>query len=287
MMTMISIKTGRKALLAGVALAAGLGFTINAQAQTCVVSNWTGAVNLSDADAGVQGATNRRYGGPCGLRAPVSGAHVVDDSPLNEQAYKVRFYVYLDDVTTNDPIVIFAADNDEADTTYDAADNQIEVVYDADDSAGGTIMLSARDSGGTFQSTSVTGVGTGWHSVEIDWTQAASADIILNVDGGSDQTISGVDTSSVDIDNAFLGVPSGVASGGTVDFDDFDSRRTTRPGRLLVGDANNDGIINSQDFVVVINEIVGTSLAAGQPDCNEDGIINAQDFVCVINIITS
>ena len=54
--------------------------------------------------------------------------------------------------------------------------------------------------------------------------------------------------------------------------------------RLLVGDANGDGSVNSGDFTAVANEFLGVSLGSGQPDCNEDGAVNSGDFTCVANI---
>lgn len=274
----------RTALTLGVVFAAALGFSVNAAAQTCTVGNWQGGQpGLSDANAGTQGSSNRRYGGPCGLRVPVGGsaAYVADDTPGGETTYIVRAYVYLDDITTNDPVVLFAADDDTVNSSYTAADAQIEVSYDADASSGGTLVLSVRDQGGTWQPLpAVDNVGTGWHSFELVWEQAASASIAFSVDGAPDVT-STVDTSGITIENAFLGVLNS-ASGGSVDFDDFDSRRVDRPGRLLVGDANGDGEVSGADSTAVVLERLGSAFAAGQPDCNEDGEISGADNTCLV-----
>ena len=53
------------------------------------------------------------------------------------------------------------------------------------------------------------------------------------------------------------------------------------------GDANNDGVVNSQDIQVIIDHILQKITAAGMPDCNQDGKVDVRDVVCVINLINS
>jgi hypothetical protein len=277
----------RTALPLGVVFAAAMGFSVNAAAQTCTVDNWQGgSPGLSNSDAGTQGSSNRRYGGPCGLRVPLGGsaAYVADDTPGGETTYIVRAYVYLDDITTGDPVVLFAADDDTGDSSYTAADAQIEVSYDADASSGGTLVLSVRDQSGTLQPLpAVDNVGTGWHSFELVWEQASSANIAFSVDGAADVTGT-VDTTGITIENAFLGVLNSV-TGGSVDFDDFDSRRVDRPGRLLVADANDSGDLTIADLFEVNNELGGSAFAAGQPDCDENGSITISDLFCTNGLL--
>lgn len=267
---------GRKALLAGVALVACLGFAFNAQAQTCVVSNWAGgATNLTDADAGTPIDGNRRYGGPCGLMVPVdaSARFVSDDSPQSETTYIARFYTFLDNAGS-DPIQLFAAD--------DGSVDQIQVWYN--DPAAGDLTLRVFDNGGT-PTDLVESVGAGWHSVELVWDAAATSDIRFSVDGAADLTAS-PDTSGLSIENAHLGHVNGTAAGGgTVDFDDFDSRRIERPGRLCRGDVNGSESITQADMLTIFNEVAsgGTTLADGQPDYNESGGVTQTDFLQVLN----
>lgn len=271
---------GRKALLAGVALVACLGFAFNAQAQTCTVANWAGgATGLSDADAGTQdndGGTNRRYGGPCGLQVDVDGSarFVTDDSPANETTYIARFYTFLDNAG-GDAILLFAAD--------DGTDDQIQVWYN--DPAAGDLTLRVFDQGGTPNDLTQGSVGAGWHSVELVWEQAASADVRFSVDGAADLTAT-PDTTGIAIANAHLGNVDGSATGGgTVDFDDFDSRRIERPGRLLVADANADGSLDIFDALSLRDELAEVSFAAGQPDCDENGTVDIFDAICLRNAL--
>ena len=50
------------------------------------------------------------------------------------------------------------------------------------------------------------------------------------------------------------------------------------------GDINNDGILNVQDVVIMINYILG-GVYDSNGDINNDGIINVQDVVILINLI--
>ena len=269
---------GRKALLAGVALVACLGFAFNAQAQTCVVSNWAGgATNLTDADAGTQGASNRRYGGPCGLQVDIDGTarFVSDDSPQSETTYIARFYAFMDNAGS-DQMIVFAAD--------DGTDDQIQVWYNFPNA--GDLTLRVFDNGGTPTDLTESAVGAGWHSIELVWDAAATSDVRFSVDGAADLTAS-PDTSGLTIANAHLGNVDGTATGGgTVDFDDFDSRRIERPGRLLVADANDDGTVDIFDVQATGTEVTGGADAAGQPDCNEDGTVDIFDVQCTGGIVT-
>src|SRR5699024_5687535 len=124
-------------------------------------------------------------------------------------------------------------------------------------------------------------IGTGWHSVEVVW--AAGEDTLFKVDEEGDLVVN-ADTSGQSIHYADLGNLND-ADGGSIDFDDFDSRRSERPGRLLVGDANDDGEISVFDIQAVGGEVSGGGFAIGQPDCNEDGIVDVFDIQCVGNIL--
>src|SRR5690625_7236159 len=102
-------KNLRKLILAGAALAVCTGFALNAQAQDCTVDNWDVQQGLADSDTGTQGANNRRYGGPCGLRVELDGMdrYVVDESPATENSYIARFYAFLVN-DGSDPVMLFA-----------------------------------------------------------------------------------------------------------------------------------------------------------------------------------
>lgn len=262
-------KNLRKMILAGAALAVCTGFALNAQAQDCTVDNWDVQQGLTDSDTGTQGANNRRYGGPCGLRVGLDGStkFVGDNSPNGEASYIARFYTFLDDVNTSDPVMIFAAGDDNEDSLF-------EVSYEDGD-------LTLAVYGATTETATFSDIGTGWHSVEVVW--AAGEDTLFKMDEEGDLVVN-ADTSGQSIHYADLGNLND-ADGGSIDFDDFDSRRSERPGRLLVGDANDDGVVNTFDIQAVGSEVTGSQYAAGQPDCNEDGLVNTFDIQCVGAIV--
>jgi hypothetical protein len=243
------------------------------QAQTCTTENWDEEVNLSNADAGVQDSDNRRYGGPCGLRVQAGlDRYLRDLSPVGEPSYIVRFYAFLDQLQGQGRI--FAAG--------DGTDNHIEVWSNVPSS--GDLTLRVFSALGIATDLTINDPGTGWHSVELVWASDPSATIFFKVDD-QEQSAS-LDSNGLVINEARLGLLNGSGLSGSVDFDNFDSRRISRPGRLMLGDANDDWDINSLDFIIIIREILGDTFASGQPDCNEDGVINSLDFICVINLIT-
>jgi hypothetical protein len=253
-----------------VAVTCAFGFAMTAQAQSCTISNWEGgATNLSNNDSGLPTDGFRRYAGPCSLEVPIDGTprFLTDNSPSgDENQYIVRFYFFVDGVGT-DPIQIYAAD--------DGGDDVITLVYE-----NGDLTLSVDD-GGTMVGTTVGNIGAGWHSAEFVWEQAADATILFSVDGDDDIEINNVDSSGYSISNAHLGNLAASNGGGSIYFDDYDSRRQTRPGRLLRGDANDDGNHSAADNIAINIERLNQGLAPGQPDCNEDGNISAADNICV------
>ena len=54
---------------------------------------------------------------------------------------------------------------------------------------------------------------------------------------------------------------------------------------ILLGDINNDGIINILDVVSVVNIVLGQAEWVDIADYNSDGIINVLDIVSIVNII--
>ncbi|AKS41052.1 hypothetical protein [Wenzhouxiangella marina] len=276
-----------KTLLAGVAMSALLGLSINAQAQTCTVGNWDAATGVSDADTGTQdtGATsNRRFGGPCGLRVPVAGApaFVTDNSPTAEGTYIARFYGFFDSAGAS-PVVVFAA-ADGTDT------DQVQVWYNVP--TANDLTMRVFRAGGSDDLT-FADVGTGWHSVELVWEAAAAADVRFSVNGAADLTVT-ADTSGITLASAHLGNVDGAGGGTSMDFDAFDSRRISRPGRLCPGLTDearavlpgDTGVrLAVTDALAIFNEFAtnGNSPAAGMPDFDENGSVNPTDVIGVFN----
>ena len=54
---------------------------------------------------------------------------------------------------------------------------------------------------------------------------------------------------------------------------------------MLVGDVNEDGIINILDIIQTVNIILGSSDFNTAADVNSDGIINILDIVILVDTI--
>ena len=55
----------------------------------------------------------------------------------------------------------------------------------------------------------------------------------------------------------------------------------------LMGDLNNDGIINVQDIIIIINIILGIEEYNDFADLSGDGIVNVLDVIQLMNLILS
>ncbi len=267
---MIRLKT-----LLGAAIFSAVAFT---GANACSISAWsaTDSVGVVAADSGEAPAFSR-YSGRCSLQTvgAATAKYVQDNTPTNATSYKARFYIRV-----GNPI---------ADTGAGG------FVYLARDGAGANLIRIAL-TGGNLQTT-VTGsaasipaipvVAGAFYSVEIEWAQGAAAPFSIKVQGAGAATPTTQTTTTNNPTGVLKDVRLGLSAGstGTVFFDEYDSRRTTAPGRLCRGDANGNGLIQGNDRVIISNEIAGTALAVGQPDANENGQVQGNDRVVVSNLI--
>ncbi len=266
------LKTSIKSL----ALLAALFGTGELMAQNCNTNAWGVGLTAGQAVAGTpvpNSPTNgvSRYSGRCGLQSDAAGDFVRDGSPNDEPTYIARFYV-RPNVTTGTAVVFQALEDGQA--TPSIAVSQ----------TGTQLGIAAR--GAT--STNVTITPNRWYSVEVNWTAGGAMTYSVQGAGGTTATtgtLTGV-AAGAQVDQANLGWISG-GSGGAVETDAFESRRTQAIGRLCRGDANNDTNLNVGDRVAITNETFSGTLAAGQPDCNEDGLVNVGDRVCVTNRVFS
>ena len=272
---------------AGLMLATGSG---SAFAQTCTIDNWKVAgvpasVGLSAANVGrpnqsFAGAPFRRYGGPCGLRVPVDGTprYLRDGSPANETSYNARFYVFLNSAG-NQNIRLFEGVN----TSTTPAENALEIWHLPVESK---IVLTVETATGPAN-LEITGIGSGWHSVEFAWASASDATVSLAVNVAIETAAppefasATLNTSGQSIGEARLGNVNGAsATNAFIDFDDFDSRRVSTPGRLCRGltDESRDAL-SGDDAIEIYRESFGLAVAAGQPDYNEDGAVTGDDAI--------
>lgn len=264
-----------KTSLKSIALVAAVFGSGALMAQTCNTNAWgvdlgpgqgvAGAPTAASPNAGVS-----RYSGRCGLQSNTAGSFVRDGSPSDEPTYIARFYV-RPNVTAGTAVVFQALDDAVPGTPA------IQVSQ-----TGAQLGIAAR--GAT--STTVPITAGRWYSVELNWTAGGNMSYIVQGNGAttsSTGTLSGI-TAGTQVDQANLGWISG-GSVGSVETDAFESRRTQPIGRLCRGDANGDTFLGVQDRVAIVNEILGNSLAGGQPDVNEDGFVGVQDRVGIVNRI--
>lgn len=245
----------------------------------CTIGNWSSTVGMTanTFSVGKPGNSNRRFAGPCGLRVNVDGTarYLVDNSPSAETSYNARFYFFVNGTLPNDAVIFSAR------TAADDAD-----VLRLRNTSSGMVLDGAGSS--AFVSTSAIALSNGWNVVEISWNQS-SASMLLNgaeaqpVDSGLDQSLT--------IGAVRLGNVSGATgSSVSIDFDDFDSRRTGAPEGLCLGLTRaGASALAFEDIENIFREIAtaGNVLAGGQPDFDRDGEVSFGDIEGVFQRIAS
>lgn len=212
-----------------------------------------------------------RFSESCGLQvtAPNFG-YVQDNSPDGHTQFIARFYV-RPNLTGSGQVELFAAYGDEA-----GGSPKIKVSYD------GTNIEFHAD-GGPVASKSVAAAKDLWHLVEIEYNSPGNTRYWVNADSSGAESGS-YTSASGSISSVRLGLlPDTLAgfTGGSAQFDAYESHSTTPVGSLLVGDSNGDTNLGIADLVTVGIELNAGPLAGGQPDCNRDGAMGIADLVCI------
>ena len=259
--------------LAGRTITAGLfaGLFLASQAAfACTLGNWSAVSGDVDPGSPAPDAgevLSPRYSGLCAMAASGQG-YVQDDSPGGIDRIRARFYVLADN--TSDVVI------------YEGF-NGATSVFTVELSTAGLVTFT-----GSGFSLTANGVSGNWNSIEVDWNSGAGT---VSLWVNSDATSAGADDTGSVAANQVTSVRLGNLNdaSGMLNFDAYESRRTTEIGQLCACDANasGDGIVNIQDFVVTTNEAGGGELATGQPDCNGNGAVDIQDMVAIINIAGS
>jgi hypothetical protein len=237
-------------------------------ALACTTAAWSADTGVTVGGPEGNPATLARYSGLCAMQAATS-VHVEDESPGGISRIRARFYMLADNTAEAD---VYRGFNGTGSQVFEVSVNP----------GNGNVTLS---SGGTNATCTGCANAGEWNAIEIDWDAGSGA---LSLWVNSDATTDAADatasfSSSQTVSSVRLGNLNGAA--GAMNFDSYESRRTTAIGRLVVSDANGDGTVNSQDIAIMVNELLGTSFAPGQVDCNLDGTVNSQDLACVVNIL--
>jgi hypothetical protein len=241
-----------------------LGFN----AEACSTDGWAGGT--SNIPANGQAASPpgvSRYSEFCAL-AITGQAHVQSNFAVNESQYRARFYV-LDSLTGAGTVDIFEAYSDEggASALFKISFNGSQFTFDATDAGGGSTTIASVN---------------GWNVIEFDWNSGGNFALWVNADATADAATGTIASGSGTVESVRLGAPNGFSQTGRLNFDAFESHRTTPVGNLLVGDGNGNGSLTIADVITIGNELNGT-LAAGQPDCNQNGSITIADVICAGN----
>ena len=267
---MIRLKT-----LLGAAIFSAVAFT---GANACSISAWSAVDSLGvvAADSG-EAPAFPRYSGRCSLRVvgAATAKYVQDNTPTNALTYKSRLYVIPTGVDTGAGGFLFLARDG-------AGANLIRIAL-----TGGNLQTTVTGSAAAIPPIPVT--SGRYYSIELEWAQGAAAPFSIKVQGAGSPTAVTQTTTTNNATGVLKDVRLGLSAGstGTAFFDEYDSRRTTAPGRLCRGDATGNGLIQGTDRLAISNEIAGVTLALGQPDVTENGLVQGTDRLAVANLILS
>ena len=254
-------------LARGATAALALGLLLGAQtSMACSVENWS--LNSGNVSVGGRVADGiERYSGVCAMQtADGAISWVQDESPSPGGISRIvsRFYV-LNNLANGETADIYRGF---------ASTSGNSPLFTLTMTDGGQIVLRDEATGATVDQTAP----NEWASVVIDWAQGAGAgSISLSVSGLAAETVSSLSNDGSLLQSVRLGNLDG--SAGSLNFDAYESRRSTQPELLLIGDVNGNGEITSADIVGARLEFLGTE-QPGQPDCNENGSITSADIVC-------
>lgn len=242
-------------------------------AVACSTAAWTGGVTGTVGEPSAGTPQFRRYSGRCSLTASAAGQTAIDNSPTAETTYKARFYFYTGGLTGSARIF-------EARNTGGTA--VIHVTYNQ---AAGQLVFGAL---GTASTVNVPAAADRYYGIEVRWAAAGGLTAVVRGNNAATATTVNLAGSTGGVvDTAVLGwISGGGLTGNQPNFDEFDSRRTSDIGFLCRGNAvNTDTIISVADRNAITANILGSSLATGQPDLTEDGVVAVADRNAITAII--
>jgi hypothetical protein len=227
------------------------------------VGGASGAVEPNNPANGVPSVS-----GSCGLKVTGAG-YVQDNNPETEDQFIGRFY-FFPQFSGAGSADIFVAYSDEASTEL------FSVGYD-----GSNVTIDSAAPGGGSASVPVSGAR--WHLIEFSWVSGGSGGLWVDTDATQDPANATFTSGSGAVESVRLGAPNGlVGLSGMAFFDDYVSHRSSPIGGILAGDANLDGIFDSNDIEAIKSEFLFGTYSDGSTDCNLDGGTNSGDVNCVV-----
>jgi len=194
------------------------------------LSGWTTSVGDGDLNVTAGAALSGTYGLAITIDNK-SANYVLDDSPAGEDRYRARFYFDPNDLTmgAGDSHVIFVGLQEGVGTLFKYILAPLGSDYQ--------LRVGMRNDAGRFHYSSWHVLTDEPHTLEIDWLAATGVDLndgylTLYIDGALAQTISGLDTDTLRVDESRLGAHAGIdaTTNGTYYFDAFASRRLSEIG---------------------------------------------------------
>lgn len=263
-----------RATTAGLALALGGVFAAQSAA-ACTLTLWNGGTS-GGVVAGQPDTDNiARYAGVCAMQVPGGAvSYVQDNSPGGINRIVARFYV-LNNLAAGQSAIIYRGFNN----TSGAG-----ALFTVRLESNGLVKLIDNASAVEVTQTS----STPWTSIEIDWTQGSGTGALsLSVNGQGPATAGSLNNAGSALQSVRLGNLNSAT--GTVNFDAYESRRSTPVGRLCVGETTGDNNRTSDDFLEIFDEAAsaGLTLSDGQPDFTEDGAITNDDVLGVFDLVAN
>jgi hypothetical protein len=260
------ISTGLRSGLAIAALA-----LLGQPALACTTGAWSSDTGVTVGGPEGNPATLARYSGLCAMQA-ASSVHVEDASPGGISRIRARFYMLANN--TSEAVV------------YRGLNSSDQPIFAVRVAPNGDVRLASGSSTALCATCANAGA---WNSIEIDWNAGGNS---LDVWVNSDATTAPADASaafnsSQSISSVRLGNLNGAS--GSINFDSYESRRTTAIGRLCRGEVTGDGTRTSDDFLAIFDEVAsnGGTPTAGQPDFTEDGQITNDDTLAVFELVAN
>ena len=254
-------------------LAAGL-LTIGMAASACTTSAWSSVTgDVVDGGAGDPTPKLSRYFGLCAIQVNGAGGYVTQNDAnvfVDETSLIQRFYFHA---TGSGTVTLFNAFDSGSGAVFSLTYDGTNVNFVSQD--GGSSTLFAVDS------------SVDWHSVEVFWRSNGVVDLWVDSNSltaaGSDAQGSSGSASS--IASIQLGAIGGLGGFTAVGLDEYESRRSSAIGRVVPGDTDLDGDVDSSDIQAVVDEFFGGTVG-GMGNCNQDdnADLNSSDIQCQVDI---